>query len=203
MRPSAHGVSSSARDSLTDCAKGVLAPATGGISTRSSSGFMAEFIICGRPSTRTEKYSTFWSTAEEIRRRLRNSCGKLLKGLQYVPRVIITDQLNSYGAAKREVMPSVEHRQEKGENNRAENSHQPTRVREKVMRRFKSAGQARALSLRLRDHLLTFPLRATSLHKGLLPGSDEVKIGRVERGDLLSNCGLKRMIKLTKSIKRP
>ncbi len=67
---------------------------------------------------------------------------KLLKGLQYVPSVIITDKLKSYGAAKAEVLPGVEHRQGKGLNNRAENSHQPTRVRERVMRRFKSAGHA-------------------------------------------------------------
>ncbi len=67
---------------------------------------------------------------------------KLLKRLRYVPRVIITDKLKSYGAAKAEVMPSVAHRQQKYENNRAENSHQPTRVREKVMKRFKSARQA-------------------------------------------------------------
>src|ERR1700680_367063 len=51
---------------------------------------------------------------------------RLLKGLQYVPRVIITDQLRSYGAAKADVMPSVEHRQQKSLNNRAESSHQPT-----------------------------------------------------------------------------
>ena len=67
---------------------------------------------------------------------------KLLKGLQYVPRVIITDKLASYGAAKREILPGVEHRQHKRLNNRAENSHQPTRQRERTMRRFKSAGQA-------------------------------------------------------------
>jgi putative transposase len=67
---------------------------------------------------------------------------KLLKGLQYVPRVLITDRLMSYSAAQTEVLPSVEHRQDKGQNNRAENSHQPTRLRERVMRRFKSAGQA-------------------------------------------------------------
>ena len=66
---------------------------------------------------------------------------KLLKDLQYVPRVIITDKLRSYGAAKREILPGVEHRQHKGLNNRAENSHQPTRLREKKMRRFKSAKQ--------------------------------------------------------------
>ncbi len=67
---------------------------------------------------------------------------KLLKGLRYVPRVIITDKLKSYSAAKAEVMPSVEHLQQKYQNNRAENSHQPTRLREKAMRRFKSAGNA-------------------------------------------------------------
>jgi putative transposase len=67
---------------------------------------------------------------------------KLLKGLQYVPRVIITDKLKSYSAARAEVMPSVEHLQQKYQNNRAENSHQPTRLRERVMRRFKSAGHA-------------------------------------------------------------
>jgi len=67
---------------------------------------------------------------------------KLLKGLQYVPRVIITDKLKSYGAAKREILRSVEHRQHKGLNNRAERSHQPTRQREYIMRRFKSPGHA-------------------------------------------------------------
>jgi len=67
---------------------------------------------------------------------------KLLKELQYVPRLIITDQLRSYSAAKSESLPSVEHRQDKWQNNRAENSHQPTRLREHVMRRFKSVGQA-------------------------------------------------------------
>jgi putative transposase len=48
----------------------------------------------------------------------------------------------SYGAAKEEIMPGVEHRQHKGLNNRAENSHQPTRRRERQMKRFKSARQA-------------------------------------------------------------
>jgi putative transposase len=65
---------------------------------------------------------------------------KLLKGLRYVPRVIITDKLKSYGAAKREVLPSVEHRQHRYLNNRAENSHQPTRQRERRMQGFKSPG---------------------------------------------------------------
>ncbi len=67
---------------------------------------------------------------------------KLLKGLQYVPRVIVTDKLRSYAAAKREILPGVEHRQSRCLNNRAEVSHQPTRRRERHMRRFKSARQA-------------------------------------------------------------
>ena len=67
---------------------------------------------------------------------------KLLKGLRYVPRVVVTDKLRSYGAALKEIMPSVEHRQHKGLNNRAELSHQPTHQQERQMRRFKSAGQA-------------------------------------------------------------
>jgi putative transposase len=67
---------------------------------------------------------------------------KLLKKQTRPPRVMITDKLASYGAAKREVMPGIEHRQHKGLNNRAENSHQPTRRRERQMKRFKSAGQA-------------------------------------------------------------
>src|SRR3954469_5384616 len=66
---------------------------------------------------------------------------KLLKKQRRPPRVMITDKLASYGAAKSEVMPSVEHRKHKGLNNRAENSHQPTRRRERQMKRFKSAAQ--------------------------------------------------------------
>jgi putative transposase len=67
---------------------------------------------------------------------------KLLKGLRYVPRVIVTDKLKSYGAAKQEILPGVEHRQHRYLNNRAENSHQPTRQRERRMQRFKSSGHA-------------------------------------------------------------
>jgi len=71
-----------------------------------------------------------------------NFLRKLLKGRTYAPRVVITDTRASYGAAMREVLPSVEHRRHKGLNNRAENSHQPTRERERRMRRFTSPGHA-------------------------------------------------------------
>jgi putative transposase len=67
---------------------------------------------------------------------------KLLKRQGRAPRVLVTDKLPSYGAAKKELMPGVEHRRHKGLNNRAENSHQPTRRRERQMKRFTSARQA-------------------------------------------------------------
>jgi putative transposase len=67
---------------------------------------------------------------------------KLLKRQRRAPRVMITDKLASYSAAKKDLMPGVEHRRHKGLNNRAENSHQPTRRRERQMKRFKSPGQA-------------------------------------------------------------
>ncbi len=55
---------------------------------------------------------------------------------------MVTDQLKSYAAAKRQIIPHVEHRQSRYLNNRAENSHQPTRQRERRMKRFKSPRQA-------------------------------------------------------------
>ncbi len=78
---------------------------------------------------------------------------KLLRGLQYAPRVIITDKLRSYAAARRGIMPGVEHQQSKYLNNRAEVSHQPTRRRERQMQRFKSARHAQCfLSTHSRIH---------------------------------------------------
>ena len=67
---------------------------------------------------------------------------ELLKGQGAAPRKMVTDKLKSYNAARRIVMPSVTHSTEQYENNRAEVSHQPTRQRERYMRRFKSSGQA-------------------------------------------------------------
>jgi putative transposase len=91
---------------------------------------------------------------------------KLLKGLTYMPRMIIRDRLKSYGAALRESLPSVEHRQYRYLNNRAENSHRPSRQRERRMQRFKSAGKAQrflaaycliASHFRPRRHRLSAP----------------------------------------------
>jgi len=84
---------------------------------------------------------------------------KLLQRLRYIPRAIITDQLGSYAAAKAEVLPDVEHIQDKRSNNRAENSHQPTRERERRIRGFKSAGHAQRF-------LATFGVIATFFRPG-------------------------------------
>ena len=58
------------------------------------------------------------------------------------PRVVITDKLASYPPAIRRALPHSEHRRHKGLNNRAENSHLPTRKRERILQRFKSAEHA-------------------------------------------------------------
>jgi putative transposase len=88
--------------------------------------------------SRRDKKAACAKADRQVKRLLR----KLLKKQMRPPRVLITDKLASYPAAKKELMPGVEHRRHKGLNNRAENSHQPTRRRERQMKRFKSAGQA-------------------------------------------------------------
>ncbi|WP_143534267.1 DDE-type integrase/transposase/recombinase, partial [Rhizobium sullae] len=65
---------------------------------------------------------------------------RLLKKQGLTPKRIVTDKLRSYGAARREVMPAVEHRSHKGLNNRAANSHMPLRKRERMMQGFRSVG---------------------------------------------------------------
>ena len=89
---------------------------------------------------------------------------RLLAGLKFKPRRIVTDGLRSYGVARREILPDVRHRTGRHLNNRAENSHRPTRRRERQMQRFKSPEQAqRFLSshamiyghFRPRRHLMT------------------------------------------------
>ena len=97
-------------------------------------------------------------------RRRPSASQEAAEGAAVRARVIVTDKLRSYGAAKRKILPGVEHRQSRYLNNRAEVSHQPTRRRERQMQRFKSARHAqRFLSshgqlhnlFHLRRHLLT------------------------------------------------
>ena len=89
---------------------------------------------------------------------------RLLAGVKYRPRRIVTDGRRSYGVARREVLPEVRHRTRRCPNNRAENSHWPTRRRERQMQRFKSPGQAQRFvsadainygHFRPRQHLMT------------------------------------------------
>jgi putative transposase len=70
---------------------------------------------------------------------------KFLKKQGRAPRVLITDKLRSYAAAKQEIMPGVEHRPHQGLNNRAENFHRPTRRREQITKRFKLSRQVQRL----------------------------------------------------------
>lgn len=63
---------------------------------------------------------------------------RLLRKQGCPPKRMITDKLGSYGAARRKIMPKVEHRQHKGLNNRAEHSHVPIRKRERAMQGFRS-----------------------------------------------------------------
>ena len=67
---------------------------------------------------------------------------RLVRNCKGEPRNIVTDKLRSFGVAHRELIPEAIHSTEQYENNRAEQSHEATRVREKVMRRFKSVRQA-------------------------------------------------------------
>ena len=80
---------------------------------------------------------------------------RLVRGQGKEPFRMVTDKLKSYGAAKRTVLPRVTHHTQQFANNRAEVSHQPTRMRERQMRRFKSSRQAqRFLSIRSVVHNL-------------------------------------------------
>ena len=78
---------------------------------------------------------------------------KLLKKQGFAPTVLVSDKLRSYGAARRDLGLSAGHEQGLRQNNRAENSHQPVRRRERKMQGFKSPGSAqRFLSIHAAVH---------------------------------------------------
>ncbi len=80
---------------------------------------------------------------------------KLLKPISFTLRAIVTHKLRSYGAAKKALILGVEHGQHKGLNNRAENSHRPTRVREGRMGCFKSSEHAQRFLFALDRYVAT------------------------------------------------
>ncbi len=124
---------------------------------------------------------------------------KLLKKQGFVPRVstyscsaaIVTDKLKSYEAAKKQVMKNVEHRTHKGLNNRAENSHQPTRVRERRMRRFKSLGLPNDLNRRIWTNSRPLPPETTPTDCTPISPGTAPTISRLARSRLLENCCVK------------
>ncbi|TWH91464.1 putative transposase [Bradyrhizobium daqingense] len=96
---------------------------------------------------------------------------KLLKSAGTPPRVMITDKLRSYGAARAKMGFHVEHRQHKALNNRAENSHQPTRRRERIMKRLKSSPSGSTVSVSSRSGREPFPHPLSRSRHGRLPSS--------------------------------
>ena len=109
---------------------------------RPSSEYRASCAIFGAPWIRKASCWTSWRRAAAVAPAKRFFKRLLLKGLQYAPRVLVTDKLKSYGVAKRELLPDVEHRESRYLNNRAENSHRPTRRRERQMQRYAGRGGA-------------------------------------------------------------
>jgi putative transposase len=87
-------------------------------------GYVLDEIVQNRRNTKAARRLLIW----------------LLKKQGLTPKRMITDKLRSYGAARHQTMPDVEHRSHKGLNNRAEHSHLPLRKRERVMQGFRSPG---------------------------------------------------------------
>ena len=111
---------------------------------------------------------------------------RLLHGLQYKPRRLVTDGLRSYGVAQRAILPDVRHRTSRYLNNRAENSHRPTRRRERQMQRFKSAESGPAISLGARHDLRPLPATSPPYDRSRLPTRSVKGIPGLATGDLRS-----------------
>ena len=141
MKASDTGAGSSVPTLPDDCAGDDHCPGTLGIWMKCSSASAVCCITCGGQWTSTASCWIFWcrTVATAAAKRF-FKC--LLRGLLYKPRRLITDGLRSYGVAQHAVLPDVRHRTSRYLNNRAENSHRPTRRRERQMQRFKSSNQA-------------------------------------------------------------
>ncbi len=140
MRRSGPGATGSGRSTRTSCAVVVRGRATNGTSMRCSSRSTAH--TCGARSTRRQRARHSGRVAPK-----RGGRKEVLPPTAQGPAVraqgaVVTDKLASYQVAHRELMPSVQHRRSRYLNNRAENSHQPTRQRERAMKRFESIGHA-------------------------------------------------------------
>jgi putative transposase len=105
---------------LTAYAASLLAPATAGTSTKYFLKINGRLHYLWRAVDQDGDVLDILVQSKRDKGAAKKFFRKLLKGLGYVPRVIITDKLRSYSAAKAEMLPSVEHCQDKWQNNRAE-----------------------------------------------------------------------------------
>ena len=103
---------------------------------------MGAWFTCGAPSTPRAKFLDVLVQSKRNKHAALKLMRKLLKKYAVVPERMVTDDLRSYRAATLDL--GIDHLHDRGrwKNNRAENSHQPTRRRERKMQRFKSAGSA-------------------------------------------------------------
>jgi putative transposase len=147
MKPSACGASSSARYTHEDSSESIVVMAIPSSSMKSSP-------VC-RTIQINGKQQYLWRAVDQdgdvvdvyLQAKRDGAAAKrffkrLLRSSGAEPRKIVTDKLRSYGVAYRELIPEIIHSTKQSENNRAEQSHEATRVRERGMRRFKSIRQA-------------------------------------------------------------
>lgn len=105
---------------------------------------------------------------------------RLLKKQGIPPTWIITDKLRSYGAARRQVMPNVEHRSHKGLNNRAENTHVPLRKRKRTMPSFRSPGSLQRLVCSPPSEISSFhPVHNAPHSKAVFTASKRSRSGKL------------------------
>jgi putative transposase len=115
---------------------------------------------------------------------------KLLKGLRYVPRVLVTDKLGSYQVAHRELMSSVEHRRSRYLNNRAENSHQPTRATRTGDEALQIVAACATIPVRLQRHLRTLSAATASAQRDRMANRDGRPLRGLASGHRARHCRL-------------
>ena len=114
---------------------------------------MAAWPTCGAPSMPRAEILDVLVQSKRDKHAALKLMRKLLKKYGFVPDRLITDDLRSYGAAARELGIEKHHERGRWKNNRAENSHQSTRRRERKMQGFKSRGSAQRFLSNPRSHL--------------------------------------------------
>jgi putative transposase len=119
--------------------------------SRCGSGATSSAHSSRSDSSAVDVYLQTRRNAEAAKRFVR----RLLRSHGTSPRKIVTDRLGSYGVARRALMPGTIHSNDRHANNRADLSHQPTRARERGMRRFSSPEQAQHL---LSPHAVVYSL---------------------------------------------